>query len=85
MTAIPKRHVFFVKPIGAFRHEVWFRYEDGSEDSASLTSEWRAVWGIRFWLWINAARICADLQREHDVGWWTCEMSSEHVKLVKRI
>lgn len=69
MRQVPKPMLrYYAKREGFLRWGVWYSYADDISDPYSGASEWRAVWGVRFWRWINAARIAQDLQVAHNAG-----------------
>lgn len=56
------RRVYFARRSGVWPlWEVWWRWEDGACDFDTGYDEWRALWGVRFWLKLNAIRAAADL------------------------
>jgi hypothetical protein len=58
---------YFAKRVGWHRWEVWFR---GEPDPYNGATEWRAVWGVKFWRRLNALRVAQDLQCAYRDGLW---------------
>lgn len=60
---------YYPRRIGIF-WEVWFENADQSADPANGATRWRALWGVRFLRWINAARAASALSSAYSDGHW---------------
>lgn len=68
--------IYYAKRIG-WRWEVWWAYQDGSAEPASGATEWRALWGVKFWRRLNAERTASDF--------WMAFLDGAHLEINRAI
>lgn len=60
---------YYPKRVG-WRWEIWWKWEDGRADKHSGATEWRALWGVKFWRFFTALRVAGDMNCAYSDGTW---------------